>query len=71
MEVRVLKDLKQSTRQRFVALEFNYPSPDLEAKIICNETVNANIACRSAIAQALTDDKKIILAINGLSESLF
>ena len=26
----VLKDLKQSTRQRFVALEFDYPSPQLE-----------------------------------------
>ena len=34
----VLKDLKQSTRQRFVALEFDYPSADLEAKIIANET---------------------------------
>ena len=34
----VLKDLKQSTRQRFVALEFNYPSSELEQKIICNET---------------------------------
>lgn len=34
----VLKDLKQSTRQRFVALEFNYPSATLESKILCNET---------------------------------
>ncbi len=34
----VLKDLKQSTRQRFVALEFDYPAPELEAKIIANET---------------------------------
>ena len=25
-----LKDLKQSTRQRFVALEFDYPSADVE-----------------------------------------
>src|SRR5512147_2895310 len=29
----VLKDLKQSTRQRFVALEFDYPASELEAKI--------------------------------------
>ena len=29
----VLKDLKQSTRQRFVAIEFNYPQPALEKKI--------------------------------------
>lgn len=34
----VLKDLKQSTRQRFVALEFDYPAADLEARIIVNET---------------------------------
>lgn len=34
----VLKDLKQSTRQRFVALEFDYPSAELESKIIQNET---------------------------------
>ena len=34
----VLKDLKQSTRQRFVALEFNYPVSELEQKIIENET---------------------------------
>ncbi len=34
----VLKDLKQSTRQRFVALEFNYPSPELEQKIILRES---------------------------------
>jgi len=34
----VLKDLKQSTRQRFVALEFHYPNAGLEQKIIENET---------------------------------
>ena len=34
----VLKDLKQSTRQRFVALEFDYPEAGLERKIIENET---------------------------------
>lgn len=34
----VLKDLKQSTRQRFVALEFEYPSPELERKIIITES---------------------------------
>ncbi len=34
----VLKDLKQSTRQRFVALEFDYPGADMEAKIISAET---------------------------------
>jgi len=34
----VLKDLKQSTRQRFVALEFDYPSAELERKIVAHET---------------------------------
>jgi len=33
----VLKEIKPSTRQRFIALEFNYPSPDLEAKIVALE----------------------------------
>jgi nitric oxide reductase NorQ protein len=34
----VLKDLKQSTRQRFVALEFDYPAPELERRIVANES---------------------------------
>ncbi len=34
----VLKDLKQSTRQRFIALEFDYPSAALEQKIIAKES---------------------------------
>ena len=43
----VLKDLKQSTRQRFVALEFDYPEPDLEARIVANESgVDAALATR-------------------------
>jgi nitric oxide reductase NorQ protein len=43
----VLKDLKQSTRQRFVALEFDYPTPDLERKIVAKESgVDAAMAER-------------------------
>ncbi len=34
----VLKELKQSTRQRFVAIEFSYPSEVLEAKIVITES---------------------------------
>ena len=34
----VLKDLKQSTRQRFVALEFDYPSAELERRIVATES---------------------------------
>src|SRR5215213_2093436 len=33
----VLKDLKQSTRQRFVAMEFDYPPAQLEAAILMHE----------------------------------
>jgi nitric oxide reductase NorQ protein len=33
----ILKDLKQSTRQRFVAMEFDYPPPDTEADIVAKE----------------------------------
>jgi nitric oxide reductase NorQ protein len=34
----VLKDLKPSTRQRFVTLEFDYPPRDKEAEIIARES---------------------------------
>jgi len=34
----VLKDLKQSTRQRFVAIEFNYPNAELEKNIVMKES---------------------------------
>jgi nitric oxide reductase NorQ protein len=34
----VLKELKHSTRQRFVAIEFNYPAEALEAKIVATES---------------------------------
>ena len=111
----ILKDLKQSTRQRFVALEFDYPEPSLEQKIIERESgIGADLArqlvkfaqmtrnlkgqgldegastrllvhgaklmasgispvaaCRSAIAQALTDDGEMLSAIQELSASLF
>ncbi len=33
----VIKDLKQSTRQRFVALTFDYPKPEDETRIVASE----------------------------------
>ena len=33
----ILKDLKQSTRQRFVAMEFDYPDAEAEAEIVAKE----------------------------------
>ncbi len=42
-----VKDLKQSTRQRFVALEFGYPPAELEAEIVATEAgVSAELARR-------------------------
>jgi nitric oxide reductase NorQ protein len=111
----VLKDLKQSTRQRFVALEFDYPAADLERRIVANESgvdaamaeklvkfarmtrnlkgsgldegastrllvhagklissgVDPVVACKSAVAQAVTDDADMLAAIQELSSSLF
>lgn len=48
----VLKDLKQSTRQRFMSLEFDYPEAILEQTIIVHESgidqINANALVRFA-----------------------
>ncbi|HMN84104.1 MAG TPA: CbbQ/NirQ/NorQ/GpvN family protein [Burkholderiaceae bacterium] len=46
----VLKDLKPSTRQRFVSLEFDYPPVDVEATIIAHESgLDAALAQRLAL----------------------
>jgi nitric oxide reductase NorQ protein len=34
----VLKDLKDSTRQRMVSIEFGFPPPDVEQKIVAHES---------------------------------
>jgi nitric oxide reductase NorQ protein len=34
----LLKDLKQSTKQRFTAFDFDYPEADVETEILCKET---------------------------------
>ncbi len=34
----LMKDLKQSTKQRFTAMTFDYPHPKLEAEILAKET---------------------------------
>ena len=34
----VIKDLKPSTRQRFISIEFSYPDKELEADIVCHES---------------------------------
>ncbi|GAB4343394.1 MAG: transcriptional regulator NirQ [Desulfobulbaceae bacterium] len=41
----VIKDLKPSTRQRFVALSFDYPEPEAEAEIVARESgVSGDVA---------------------------
>jgi nitric oxide reductase NorQ protein len=42
----VLKDLKPSTKQRFVALHFDFPTEEIERKIVINEVpgISADIA---------------------------
>jgi len=41
----LMKDLKQSTKQRFVALDFDFASPEIEAIIVSNESgVDSEIA---------------------------
>ncbi|WP_298137014.1 CbbQ/NirQ/NorQ/GpvN family protein [Acidiferrobacter sp.] len=44
----VLKDLKPSTKQRFVAIDFHYPSAEIEARILQNEVegLDADLAAR-------------------------
>ncbi|HNA25913.1 MAG: CbbQ/NirQ/NorQ/GpvN family protein [Nitrospira sp.] len=43
----ILKDLKQSTKQRFMAIEFDYPVPEIEAQVVEREAgVSPEIAQR-------------------------
>lgn len=43
----VMKDLKQSTKQRFAALDFGYPEHDLEVEIVSHEAgIEADIASK-------------------------
>ncbi|HEB58507.1 MAG TPA: CbbQ/NirQ/NorQ/GpvN family protein [Gammaproteobacteria bacterium] len=55
----VLKDLKQSTRQRFVALEFDYPEAELETSIVMKETgIDADLAARLVKFAGMTRNLK-------------
>lgn len=61
----VLKELKHSTRQRFVAIEFQYPNAALEEKIIRTETgADASIAAALVRLAQMTRNLKG----NGLDE---
>jgi len=60
-----LKDLKHSTRQRFMAIEFNYPPRELEAKIIQRE---AGVTPAVAMELAKLGEKVRHLKEHGLAE---
>ena len=62
-----LKDLKHSTRQRFMALELNSPPPEIEAKIIEHESgVNSDIS----LSLARLGEKTRNLKDHGLNEGV-
>ncbi|HUG21919.1 CbbQ/NirQ/NorQ/GpvN family protein [Piscinibacter sp.] len=52
---RMMKDLKPSTRQRFVALEFDFPPPEVEARIVEHEggASHADATALVSLAQRL------------------
>lgn len=62
-----LKDLKQSTRQRFVAIEFNYPPREIEAEIVAHES---GVAPDVALNLAKLAEKVRNLREHGLQEGV-
>jgi nitric oxide reductase NorQ protein len=63
----VLKDLKHSTKQRFVAIEFDYPKPDLEETILQEE---AGIDADTAAKLVKIAEKVRNLRTHGLEEGV-
>ena len=110
-----VKDLKPSTRQRFIAIDFSYPSEELETKIVHEESglpmqqcaylvklanmtrnlvgnglkegastrllvhtaklinngFNPDIACKCAIADAITDDEDTKTLLHEMIDTIF
>jgi nitric oxide reductase NorQ protein len=62
-----LKDLKHSTRQRFMAIEFGYPSREQEARIIQHE---ASVPDSLAVDLAKLGEKVRHLKEHGLAEGV-
>ena len=63
----VLKDLKPSTKQRFIAINFDFPSEEVERKVLVNEVPGT----RPEVAQQLVaiGRKARLLKDHGLEES--
>jgi nitric oxide reductase NorQ protein len=60
-----LKDLKHSTRQRFVAIEFDYPPKETEAEIVAHES---GVDVETAMRLAKLGEKVRNLKEHGLAE---
>ena len=60
-----LKDLKHSTRQRFISVEFDYPPADIEAEIVSRES---GCSMEQASALAKLGEKVRNLRDHGLQE---
>ncbi|MFO0775789.1 MAG: CbbQ/NirQ/NorQ/GpvN family protein [Nitrospiraceae bacterium] len=63
----VLKDLKQSTRQRFVAIEFDYPSRAVETQVLVRE---AGVTPEVAASLVTLGEKVRNLRNHGLDEGV-
>jgi len=63
----VLKDLKPSTKQRFIAINFDFPSEDIERKIVVNEA--PGITPEIAHQLVTTGRKARLLKDHGLEEA--
>ena len=65
----VLKDLKPSTKQRFIALNFDFPTEDIERKIVLNEV--PGVAPEIAHQLVAAGRKARLLKDHGLEEASF
>jgi len=63
----VSKDLKQSTRQRFVTIDFDYAPIEQEAKVIAHE---GEVSLEVALSLARLGEKVRHLKANGLEEGV-
>jgi len=63
----VLKDLKHSTRQRFVTIDFDYPPRDKEAQVIAHES---GTTLETAMELAKLGEKVRHLKATGLEEGV-
>ncbi len=63
----VLKDLKPSTKQRFIALNFDFPSEDVERKILVNEVPGISVEIAYQLVAA--GHKSRLLKDHGLEEA--